>query len=82
MGNGRKTIPSAPSQADVKMMCITRGRKHILPPADCHVDVIAGTQAAILNHEVGVNCVLRTADGRLKVLVPDNCVASDGLCKP
>lgn len=61
------------------MMCTTKGRKHILLLVDCHVDVIAGTQAAILNHEVGVNCVLRIVNEMLKVLVP---VASDGLCKP
>lgn len=55
----------------MEMIRLTKGRKHILPLADCHVDVIAGTQAAILNQEVGVHCILRMADERLKVLVPD-----------
>lgn len=54
--------------------CVSQNRENIsslLLSADCHVDMIAGTQAAILNHEVGVNSVLRMADERLKVLVPD-----------
>lgn len=68
---GERLYSLASITGRLEMICVRKGRKHILPLADCHVDVIAGTQAAILNHEVGVHCVLRMADERLKLLVPD-----------
>lgn len=49
---------------------------------DCHVDVLAGAQAAILNHEGGVNCILKMEYGRCWSLILETSIlSSDELCK-